>query len=154
MHDTSSVHGGQCPAGSRNADFEGEANCRGGLATDLPLRIPASDRSWNLLLSHESIRATGELQPPEIVSGLAVRYNGVMNAAASGYLIRSDRCHLFVEAWSSWALPFMNRSAVQSQYRDDLRQALSTLTPSGVLTATHTSQHGPRAPDVETCRLK
>jgi hypothetical protein len=72
-----------------------------------------------------------------------------MNAGPSGYWIRSDPCRLFVEAWSSWALPFMNRTAVQSQYRDDLRQALSGLTPGGGLTATHTSQYGPRAPDVE-----
>jgi hypothetical protein len=56
---------------------------------------------------------------------------------------------LFVEAWSLWALPFMNRSAAQSQYRDDLRQSLRQLTPGDVLAATHTSPHGPRAPDVE-----
>jgi hypothetical protein len=78
-----------------------------------------------------------------------VRYNGAVTAGPSDYWIQSDPCHLFVEAWSSWAMPFMNRTTVQSQYRNDLREALMRLTPSGVLTATHTSQHGPREPDVE-----
>src|SRR5258708_6969560 len=72
-----------------------------------------------------------------------------MNTAPAGYLIHSDPCQLSVETWSTWALPFMNRTPAQSQYRNELREALMRLRADGMLHATHTSQHIPRGPDVE-----
>jgi hypothetical protein len=72
-----------------------------------------------------------------------------MNTAPAGYLIHSDPCQLSVETWSAWALPFMNRTPAQSQYRNELREALLRLRADDVLHATHTSQHNPRGPDVE-----
>jgi hypothetical protein len=54
-----------------------------------------------------------------------------------------------VETWSTWALPFMNRTPAQEQYRKTLREALMSLRPDGVLHATHSSLHVHRGSDVE-----
>lgn len=72
-----------------------------------------------------------------------------MNSAAAGYLIQSDPSQLSVESWSTWTLPFMNRTSAQSQYRDKLREALMCLKGNGVLQATYTTQQATRGPDVE-----
>ncbi len=72
-----------------------------------------------------------------------------MDTAPLGYFIRPDPDQLFVEAWCAWALPFMNRTAIQSRYRNELREALQHLTVGAALRATHTSEHLPNGPDVE-----
>lgn len=72
-----------------------------------------------------------------------------MNSAAAGYLIQSDPSQLSVETWSTWTLPFMNRTSAQLQYRDKLREALMCLKGTGALQATHTTQQATRGPDVE-----
>jgi hypothetical protein len=66
-----------------------------------------------------------------------------------GYLIRSDPGKSFVETWSEWPLPFMNRTPAQSRYRDDLRNAITHLKAGSVLHATHTSRSSSRGPDLE-----
>jgi len=66
-----------------------------------------------------------------------------------GYLICRDQDCRFVEAWSTWHLPFMNLAPEQSRYRDELRRAVVGLSTNGALEAIYTSRETKWAPDLE-----
>jgi hypothetical protein len=73
---------------------------------------------------------------------------GVWGILLSEYHIRWDRN--FVEAWSAWYLPWMNKTAAQLRYRDELRTAIENLEANGHLAAKWTfAGNRPNRTDVE-----
>jgi hypothetical protein len=71
-----------------------------------------------------------------------------MTSSEREYYIRSDPHGQWVEGWSSWQPPFINKTSVQSRFRSELRDSIKALKHTGALQAKYITTDT-RVPDIE-----